>query len=166
LNVGPSGYGLLEAVIGGGAIVGAMATPQLVSRYKAGKLILAGVAGVGISYALTGLLGSFAFALTFLFCCGAASTVYLIPLISLTQRDSPDYVRGRVMSSRFLIAQAGLLGGMAVAGPLNDRVGAPLVFVTAGTLLVLAALVGFAFKNLRSASLSEEPAPPALKATG
>src|SRR5205807_8923280 len=99
------------------------------------------------------------------FCCGIASTVYLIPLISLTQRDSPDYVSGRVMSTRFLIALGGLLGGMAVAGPLNDRLAAPLVFVTARTLLVCAALVGLAFKILRTASLSEEPALPALKAT-
>jgi putative nucleotidyltransferase with HDIG domain len=166
LHAGPSGYGLLEAVIGGGAIVGAMAAPQLIRSFKAGLLILAGVGGVGLFYALTGLSGSLAFAITFLFCCGVASTVYLIPLISLTQRDSPDYVRGRVMATRFLIAQAGLLGGMAVAGPLNDRLGAPLVFVTAGTLLVCAALVGLAFKNLRTASLSEEPAPPVLKATG
>ncbi len=166
LKAGPSGYGLLEAVIGGGAIVGAVAVPQLIRSFRAGLLILAGVGGVGLFYALTGLSGSLAFAITFLFCCGVASTVYLIPLISLTQRDSPDYVRGRVMATRFLIAQAGLLGGMAVAGPLNDRVGAPVVFVTAGTLLVCAALVGLAFKNLRTATLSEEPAPPVLKATG
>ena len=166
LRAGPSGYGLLEAVIGGGAIVGAIAVPQLIRSFKAGLLILAGVGGVGLFYALTGLSGSLAFAFLFLFFCGAASTVYLIPLISLTQRDSPDYIRGRVMSTRFLIVQAGLLGGMAVAGPLNDRLGAPLVFVTAGTLLICAALVGLAFKNLRTASLSEEPAPPVLKATG
>jgi putative nucleotidyltransferase with HDIG domain len=166
LRAGSSGYGLLEAVIGGGAIVGAMAAPQLIRSFRAGLLILIGVGGVGLFYALTGLSGSLPFAVTFLFFCGLASTVYLIPLISLTQRDSPDYVRGRVMSTRFLIAQAGLLGGMAVAGPLIDRIGAPLVFVTAGTLLVCAALVGLAFKNLRTASLSEEPAPPVLKATG
>jgi putative nucleotidyltransferase with HDIG domain len=166
LKAGPSGYGLLEAVIGGGAIVGAVSAPQLIRGFRAGLLILAGVGGVGLFYALTGLSGSLAFALLFLFFCGAASTVYLIPLLSLTQRDSPDYIRGRVMSTRFLIAQAGLLGGMAVAGPLNDRLGAPLVFVTAGTLLVCAALVGLAFKNLRTASLNEEPAPPVLKATG
>ena len=166
LHAGPSGYGVLEAVIGGGAIVGAISVPQLIRGSRAGLLILAGVGGVGLFYALTGLSGSLAFAITFLFCCGVASTVYLIPLISLTQRDSPDYVRGRVMSTRFLIAQAGLLGGMAVAGPLNDRLGAPLVFVTAGVLLVCAAVVGLAFKNLRTASLTEEPGPPVLKATG
>ncbi|HEV2013976.1 MAG TPA: MFS transporter [Candidatus Dormibacteraeota bacterium] len=166
LNAGPSGYGLLEAVIGGGAIVGAFAAPQLVHRYKAGILILAGVAGVGASYALTGLSRNFAYALLFLFTCGAASTVYLIPLISVTQREAPDHIRGRVMSSRFLLAQGGLLAGMAVAGPLNDRLGAPLVFALAGTMLVIAALVGLAFRNLRNVSLRDESVPSVLKATG
>jgi putative nucleotidyltransferase with HDIG domain len=166
LNAGPSGYGVLEAVIGGGAIVGAFAAPQLVQRYRAGMLILAGVAGVGACYALTGLLRSFPYALLFLFTCGAASTVYLIPLISVTQREAPDHIRGRVMSSRFLLAQGGLLAGMALAGPLNDRLGAPLVFGLAGTMLVIAALVGLAFRNLRNVSLREDSVPPILKATG
>jgi MFS family permease len=165
LHAGASGYGFLEAVIGAGAILGALAAPQLMNRYRAGVLILLGVAGFGLSYALTGLLQNFGAALIFLFTCGAASTVYLVPLISVTQREAPDYIRGRVMSSRFLLAQAGLLGGMALAGPLNDRLGAPLVFVTAGILLMAAALVGFGFRNLRDASLREEAPRPVAKLT-
>src|SRR5229473_5707038 len=160
LHAGASGYGFIEAVIGAGAILGALAAPQLMSRYRAGVLILLGVAGFGLSYALTGFLQNFGAALIFLFACGAASTVYLVPLISVTQREAPDYIRGRVMSSRFLLAQAGLLGGMALAGPLNDRLGAPLVFMAAGILLVCAALVGFGFRNLREASLREEATTP------
>jgi MFS family permease len=165
LKAGASGYGFLEAAIGAGAILGALAAPQLMNRYRAGVLILLGVAGFGLSYALTGVLQNFGAALIFLFTCGAASTVYLVPLISVTQREAPDYIRGRVMSSRFLLGQAGLLGGMALAGPLNDRLGAPLVFVTAGILLIGAAAVGFAFRNLRGASLRDEPTTPMVKLT-
>jgi putative nucleotidyltransferase with HDIG domain len=164
LHAGAGGYGLLEAVIGGGAILGAFAAPQLMARYRAGILILVGIAGFGASYALTGLLSSLTFAFAFLFVCGVASTIYYVPLISVTQREAPDYIRGRVMASRFLLAQAGLLVGMAVAGPLTDRLGAQLVFVAAGTLLVVAAALGFAFRDLRDATLrSAPPAPPALK---
>ena len=157
------GYGFLEAVIGGGAILGAFACPQLMARYRAGVLILTGVAGFGVSYALTGLIQSLMFAFVFLFVCGIASTVYYVPLISVTQREAPDYIRGRVMASRFLLAQAGLLGGMAISGPLTERLGAPLVFVTAGTLLLAAALVGFAFRDLRGATLRDDTAVPVLK---
>ena len=164
LHAGAIGYGVLEAMIGGGAILGAFASPQLMARYRAGVLILTGIAGFGVSYALTGLLQSFVFAFVFLFACGLASTIYYVPLISITQREAPDYIRGRVMASRFLLAQAGLLGGMAISGPMTDRLGAPLVFVTAGTLLVAAAIVGFAFRDLRDATLRDAPAAPVLTA--
>ncbi|MDQ6884250.1 MAG: MFS transporter [Candidatus Dormibacteraeota bacterium] len=166
LNTGAFGYGVLEAAIGGGAIIGAVTAPRLMHRYRAGILILAGIAGFGASYALAGLFRSLAFAVLFLFACGAANTVYLVPLISLTQREAPDFVRGRVLSSRFLLVQAGLLVGMALSGPLSDRIGAPLVFVTAGVLLVCAAFIGFAFRNLRDATLRDEPATLRLQPTG
>jgi MFS transporter, DHA3 family, macrolide efflux protein len=164
LHAGASGYGFLEAVIGGGAILGAFASPQLMARYRAGILILTGIAGFGISYAITGLMQSFVFAVVFLFACGLASTIYYVPLISVTQREAPDYIRGRVMASRFLLAQAGLLGGMAISGPLTERLGAPLVFASAGTLLVAAAVVGFAFRDLRNATLRDVSPAPVLKA--
>jgi len=163
LNAGAGGYGLLEAVIGGGAVLGAFFAPQLMARYRAGVLILSGVAGFGVAYALTGLLQSFVFAFVFLFACGIASTIYYVPLISVTQREAPDFIRGRVMASRFLLAQAGLLGGMAISGPLTDRLGAPLVFLTAGTLLISAAVVGFAFRDLRGATLRDPSVAPLLK---
>ena len=115
---------------------------------------------------MTGLFPNISYALVFLFACGAANTVYLVPLISVTQREAPDYVRGRVLSSRFLLVQAGLLAGMAIAGPLSDRLGAPIVFVAAGGLLVCAAVVGFAFRNLRDATLREEAVPLQLQRTG
>ncbi|TMB64813.1 MAG: MFS transporter [Chloroflexi bacterium] len=164
LRAGASGYGFLEAAIGAGAIIGALLAPQLMNRYRAGLLILLGAAGVGAAYALTGLVISFPLALTFLFFGGAANTAYLVPLISVTQREAPDYIRGRVMSSRFLLAQTGLLGGIALAGPLSDRLGAPLVFVAAGFLLICSAVVGLAFKNLRNASLRDIPSAHVLKA--
>jgi putative nucleotidyltransferase with HDIG domain len=164
LGVGAPGYGLLEAVIGAGAIIGALAAPQLINRYRAGSLILMGVAGCGIGYAATGLFRNFPSALVFLFACGAASTLYFVPLISVIQREAPDYVRGRVMSSRFLLGQAGLLVGMSLSGPLSDRLGAPVVFFASGTLLICAGLVGFAFPSLRGAALTDEPTVPTIKA--
>ncbi len=159
------GYGILEAAIGAGAILGAVASPVLLARFPAGNLILGGTAAIGIGYALTGLSTSLVLAGIFLFICGLANLVYLVPMVSVSQREALDFIRGRVMSSRFLVAQAGLLGGMAVAGPLADRVGAPLVFLTAGGLLACAAVLGLGVRDLRNARLRDEPEKPALKAT-
>ena len=151
------GYGLLEAAIGAGAVLGAFAASELMGRYAAGPLILSGVAGMGLAYALTGFSGHLWLAMAFLFGGGVANTIYYVPLISVTQREAPDDVRGRVMSTRFLLVQLGLLLGMVVSGPLTSRVGAQVVFVTAGSLCICAALVGVAFRNLRRAGYRDEP---------
>jgi putative nucleotidyltransferase with HDIG domain len=164
LGSGAAGYGFLEAAIGAGAAAGALTVPALLRKYRAGALILMGIAGIGAGYALTGIFRDFSLALFVLFLCGVASTIYLVPLISLTQQQAPDYIRGRVMSSRFLLSQTGLLIGMALAGPLTDRVGAPVVFLAAGFLLILTAASGFAVPSLRQANLAVVPDHEELKA--
>jgi MFS family permease len=164
LKGGAFGYGVLEAAIGAGAIVGALAAPAAMTRWRAGVLILLGVIGTGVAGALTGFSGSIPAAAVFLFLSGAANTLYYVSMISVTQREAPDRMLGRVMSTRFLLVQLGLLAGMALAGPLTDRLGAPLVFVVAGILLVFAGVAGFAFRDLREATFRKEPAPQPLKA--
>lgn len=165
LGGGAFGYGLLEAAIGAGAVIGAVLAPSAMNRWSAGMLILGGVAGTGLAGALTGFSHSIAAAAVFLFMSGVANTLYYVAVISVTQRESPDRIRGRVMSSRFLLVQLGLLGGMALSGPLTERLGAPLVFVTAGILLVCASLVGFLYRDLRQASLRDVEPAQRLKAT-
>jgi putative nucleotidyltransferase with HDIG domain len=164
LGGGAFGYGALEAAIGAGAIVGALAAPGVMNRWPAGVLILAGVGGTGLAAALTGFSRSVPTAAVFLFLSGVANTIYYVSLISVTQAEAPDRVRGRVMSIRFLLVQLGLLAGMGLSGPLTDRLGAPLVFVAAGFLLVCAAVVGFAFPDLRNATLRKLPVSEPLKA--
>jgi len=55
---------------------------------------------------------------------------------------------------------------MALAGPMSDRFGAPMVFVVGGLFLVVAALLGFAFRSIRMATLRDDSSAVAvLKAT-
>jgi putative nucleotidyltransferase with HDIG domain len=167
LEGGAFGYGVLEAAIGAGAIVGALAAPGVMNRWPAGTLILAGVGGTGLAAALTGFSRSVPTAAVFLFLSGVANTIYYVSLISVTQAETPDRLRGRVMSTRFLLVQLGLLGGMGLSGPLTDRLGAPLVFVMAGFLLVCAAAIGFAFPDLRNATMRKVPvSEPLIAASG
>jgi MFS family permease len=166
LHSGASGYGLIEAAIGAGAIVGAIIAADLMNRVRAGALLLSGVAGVGLANVLVGFSVSLPLTIVFLLFGGILNMIYYVPVISVTQREAPDHVRGRVMSTRFLLVQAGYLAGMALAGPLSDRFGAPLVFVIGGLFLMLAAGLGLAFRSLRTATLQDEPArQPVLKAT-
>jgi putative nucleotidyltransferase with HDIG domain len=164
LNGGAIGYGLIEAAVGAGAIIGALTAPRAVRRVRAGILIILGVLGVGITTLLTGLSSVLWLAILFLFVQGVVNMTYYVPLISLTQRQAPDYVRGRVMATRFLLVQAGALVGMAISGPLTDWLNAPRVFVISGLLIICVALLGASSKSLRNASLREEVAAPPLRA--
>lgn len=164
LNAGPSGYGFLEAAIGAGAIVGSFAAAELMGRQRAGILLLVGVAGVGLSNLLVGFTHDLWAAIVILLFGGILNMIYYVPTISVTQREAPDSIRGRVMSTRFLVVQGGFLLGMATAGPLSDNVGVGRVFIFGGAALIIAAVLGMMFKSLRDASMAEEVS-PALKAT-
>jgi putative nucleotidyltransferase with HDIG domain len=166
LNGGPSAYGFIEAAIGAGAIIGALIAAEVMSRFRAGTLLLLGVGGVGLANVLVGFSRNLTLTIVFLLLGGILNMIYYVPLISVTQRESPDQVRGRVMATRFLLVQGGYLAGMVLAGPLSDHFGAPLVFIIGGFFLILAAVLGVAFRSLRTATLQGEPAlPPVLKAT-
>src|SRR5437773_8581366 len=166
LNGGASAYGFIEAAIGAGAIVGALIAGELVNRARAGTLLLLGAGGVGLVNLLVGFSRNLTVTIIFLLLGGILNMVYYVPLISVTQRESPDSVRGRVMATRFLLVQGGYLAGMALAGPMSDRFGAPMVFVVGGLFLVVAALLGFAFRSIRMATLRDDsPAVAVLKAT-
>jgi len=135
------------------------------SKVRAGQLIILGIAGIGLTNVFTGLSGAIWIALIFLFVQGIVNMLYYLPMIAITQREAPDYIRGRVMSTRFLLVQAGFLAGMASSGPLADRLGAPTVFVVSGILILAVGLVGALFPALRMATLdAPASAPPLLKA--
>jgi putative nucleotidyltransferase with HDIG domain len=157
LRGGPSAYGFIEAAIGAGAIIGALVAAEVINRLRAGTLLLLGAAGVGLANLLVGFSTNLGFTLLLLLTGGILNMVYYVPLISLTQREAPDHMRGRVMATRFLLVQAGYLGGMAIAGPLSDGYSAPFVFVLGGSFLLAAAGLGVAFRSIRMATISDEP---------
>ena len=163
LRGGSSGYGFLEASIGAGAAIGAVAAAPAIAKYSAGTLILLGVGGMGVADLVVGFSQNLMLAIVVLFIGGLANSLYYVPLISLTQSEAPDKMRGRVMSTRFLLLQLGLLGGMAIAGPLTARLGPEVVYASAGLLLMITALVGLAFPSLRRATLDSAQHPKQLK---
>src|SRR6202171_1467634 len=90
LKGGALGYGILEAAIGAGAIVGALAAPAAMMRWGAGVLILMGVIGTGLAGALTGFSRSVPTGAVFLFLSGVANTIYYVSLIFVSQAEDPD----------------------------------------------------------------------------
>ncbi|MCL2647406.1 MAG: MFS transporter [Phycisphaerales bacterium] len=108
-------FGYFMGVVGVGMMFGAASVS--LSRKGIAKEI-------GIAWAMT-LVGIFLFlfsvprswqwALAFLVICGFFGAVLLVSLDTLLQRIVPDYIRGRVMAAKDMLANVGLVG---VAVPL------------------------------------------------
>jgi MFS family permease len=138
LDVGPEVFGILSAVFGLGALVGALATASL--RDASPRVFVGGAVGFSLVMLALTLTQSVGVALVLLFGLGLSFALFTASANALLQLASPSHLRGRVMSL-YLFAFAGLapIGGL-VAGWLAEQGGTPLAFGVAGAsgLVVIA----------------------------
>jgi MFS family permease len=149
-RAGSTGYGLLQAAHGGGALVGTLTIATLAARIRRpGVVLLAGAACLG------GLLIGFArtpwmeLALPVLALVGFANTFYLTQVSTILQQAVPDQLRGRVMSIYSLCWSLMPLGGL-VAGVLAAAVDARFAVGVGGALVAANALLLLTSRRLRA----------------
>jgi MFS family permease len=149
MHLDATGYGLLLASLGIGAVSGAAALPYLRARLGTSRLIdVSAVIFAGV-LAMLGLVPPFWAALVILF---VAGFVWMSPLSSLnvvTQSIAPAWVRARALAFHLLVLQAGLALGAALWGWLADRTSVATVFEYAAASLLVASAVG-AFLPLKN----------------
>lgn len=142
--------GMLYSAIGIGAVTGAFLVASLPTSARRGRLLTLG------NLALPTLLIAFAFSMTFIISLilmvmvGMAQVFQNALANTLLQINSPDDLRGRIMSQYSLVTQGmHQLGGLQ-AGFVADWIGAPLsVAIGAGLSLVYGIFVFFRFPRVR-----------------
>lgn len=103
LHAGPKGLGALQAAAGGGALVGAISIAALGDRFRKGQMMVGGsvVAPIGlIAFAFSRSLAS---SLAYLLVAGFGMMMFMAVSNNLVQTDSPDELRGRLLSVRTLV---------------------------------------------------------------
>ena len=131
LDAGPRTFGVLSAAFGAGALIGALAAAALArARWRT---MLIGAAGFAVCELLIAPVQSVPLDVVLLFFCGIFFTSYTANSNARLQLDSPDHLRGRVLSL-YYYAWNGLapLGGLIV-GWLSATGGTELAFTVAGT---------------------------------
>jgi MFS family permease len=130
LHSGPQVFGLLSAVFGVGALIGALVSAH-VSRATVGTTAV-GSAGFALCELLISPLRSTALIALLLFLGGVFFTTWSSNSSSLIQLAAPDYLRGRLIGIYFFaFAGTGTLGGI-MSGWLTALGGTELSFAVAG----------------------------------
>ena len=159
LDAGPRTFGVLSAAFGAGALIGALSAAALArARWRT---MLIGALGFALCELAIAPVRTVSLDVVLLFACGIFFTSYTANANARLQLDTPDHLRGRVLSL-YYYAWNGLapLGGLVV-GWLSATGGTQLAFTVAGGSGLAMALVGaLAVRRPAAAPIAEEPAEP------
>lgn len=138
LHVDATGYGLLMAAVGGGAVLGALGVALFGARIPKGKLQTIGGIAFGLAIAVFSSARAFGIALVLLALAGCLMIVNNALTNTMLQTRVPDALRGRVMGfySFMFVGMAPL--GAFQAGWVAEHFGAPLAIAVGGLLTAVA----------------------------
>jgi MFS family permease len=149
LDAGPTGLGLLGAFWGVGMAIGSLTAARAARRWRHGQLLSVSVFVVAGTVLLSSMSPSVTPILMLWLCAGAANTLGTVAYETLLQQSTPDRFRGRVMAAAEASLEAGLLGGVLIAGVLGSVIGARGGLAISGVVFLFAA--GMAWRLLANA---------------
>ena len=141
LDVGATGYGVMSAAVGIGAVAGALTVAMRATRIRKGRTIIIAGTVFGIMLALFASSRVLGLALALLALVGAAMIVNNALINTLLQTLVPDHLRGRVMGfySFMFVGMAPL--GAFQAGVFAERLGTPVAIAAGGIVSALSVLI-------------------------
>jgi MFS family permease len=160
LNVGEVGYGILISAQAIGSVTAGLVVSQIAVIRKQGPVFLSSVIIFGLATIAFGLSNSFLLALLALICIGAADTVSTIIRNTIRQLQTPDHIRGRMISINQIFFQGGPQLGEVEAGLAAAAFGVPFAIISGGIGTIIAAfLIILKWPELRKYDGPEPQAP-------
>lgn len=145
LAVGPQGLGVLYAAPSIGGVLAGLIVSSMGHFKHQGKVLISAVVFYGLATAMFGLSKSFYLSLVFLFLAGAADVVSTVIRNTVRQLNTPDHLRGRMVSVNMIFFMGGPQLGEAEAGILAAAAGAPASVVIGGAGAIVSTLLLAAF---------------------
>ena len=141
LHAGALLYGGISAMVGVGLIAGTAAVRSAAGKRPMENLVLGGLLGLGTGAALLGAFHWAATAALSTFSIGAAIAFVVVPAQTLSQKETPHAMQGRVSSTFMALFSLAQVLGMLLSGAAADRLGIRQLFLACAAVLgVLAAL--------------------------
>lgn len=134
---GASGYGLLLAFFGVGALLAAVLLPRLRTRLSVDGLIVSAIIVFALGVLATGYLRNFPTLSIVLFTSGMAWISIVACLNVAAQTMTPAHMRARAISIYLLVLQGGMALGSAAWGALATKFGIPATMLGSSIALIV-----------------------------
>jgi MFS transporter, DHA3 family, macrolide efflux protein len=151
LDGGTQAFGLFGAATGIGYLVGSLALATLATSVRKGWAMIIGITLMGASLAGVALCHTVWQACIPFAVFGLANAVALIAVDTYLQQAVPEALRGRVFGVRFTLTQGTYALSVLAAGALAAFVAVPVLFVIAGVIVAVPALIGLTVRDIREA---------------
>jgi len=137
LKVGEVGYGFLSAGQSIGSVIASLVISQLTEIKRQGRIFLGSVFLFGFAAILFGISKGLILAMLALIIMGAADSVSTIIRNTVRQLNTPDHIRGRMVSINQIFFQGGPQLGEVEAGIVGNFFGVPAAIISGGIGVIL-----------------------------
>jgi MFS family permease len=132
LNVGAIGYGWLSAAQSVGSVAVAFYLAQKTKLRNQGKLLISGVTAFGLATIVFGLSRNYALTFASLILVGAGDAISTVLRNTIRQLQTPDHLRGRMISISQIFFAGGPRLGEIEAGAVAQALGIPFAIISGG----------------------------------
>ena len=153
LSAGVDAYDLFRDAWGVWILIALPAVPWLARRLGDGRMSLLAFAVMGVVLGLLPIVGLRWQALVLAALLGVF-TAGMMPLHSVVQAETPDYLRGRVIANLTTIGVLAMGGGGALLQVLIERTSATSLFLATGLAILLSGVGLLYFREIREIRLA------------
>lgn len=140
LGVSASGFGVVVAAIGVGVALGGVVVRWLIQRLSMPTLVGGCLGLVGLAIMSFTLLPYYETVVAGAMLVGIGVVIARAGLATMTQKMTPDFIRGRVESAVNMIIGVSNVGSQGISGVVGEFLSAQTVFLGAGAVTAIAGL--------------------------
>ena len=142
VELGASLFGVAEASIAAGAVLGGIYLGPRLGHLPKGRLILGGFAIYGVVLVALALAPTFELAALLFVIGGIANVVFYVPNVTLSQELAPPQLRARVFGARIALLNLSWLPVIVLSGALADAFDVAFLIMVAGAVTLVSAVIG------------------------
>ena len=151
LDAGAEAFGVFEAVIGVGYLIGSLALATFATRIPKGLAMAVGWTAMGVSLIAVAVTEGVWQACIPFAVLGLANAVALIALDTWLQDVIPERLRGRVFGARFTLTQGTYALSVLVGGALAGVFDVRTLLIVAGVLMAIPGISALFVREIRDA---------------